>query len=276
MPVITVSRQLGSFGTEIAKLLCKNFHCKYLDKESLEEAFAEHGIPKESVERYDEKKPGIWDIFKTDKARYLHFLKGAIFEFARKGNCVVLGRGGQYVLKDLRGVLHVRVVAPLESRIGRIMKRYDCDERHAARIIEHNDHERAGFHKFFFDGNWEETSLYDLVINTGSLSSEAAARLILDVANGAELMARQKETNLKLTDLSLEHRIKTDIIYTEKVSVQFLEIAADNGVVTLSGIAADSDDVGRCEQIAAAGDDVKAVRNEIYFKPITTTYGLHY
>jgi len=117
MPVITVSRQLGSLGTEIAKLLCKNVHCKYLDKESLEEVFAEYGIPKENVERYDEKKPGIWDIFKTDKARYLHFLKSAIFEFARKGNCIILGRGGQIVLKDLRGVLHVRVAASMESRL---------------------------------------------------------------------------------------------------------------------------------------------------------------
>ncbi len=276
MPVITVSRQLGSLGTEIAKLLCKNFHCKYLDKESLEEAFVEYGIPKDSVERYDEKKPGIWDIFKTDKARYLHFMKGAIFENARKGNCVVLGRGGQYVLKDLRGVLHVRVVAPMESRIQRIMKRYECDDRHAARIIEHNDHERAGFHKFFFDCNWEAPSLYDLVINTASLSSEAVARIVLDVANGAELMARQKETNLKLVDLSLEHRIKTDIVYKEKVPIQFLEISADNGVVSLGGIAPDTDDVGRCEKIAAAIDDVKAVRSEIYFKPIATTYGLHY
>jgi len=276
MPVITISRQLGSLGTEIAKLLCKNFHCKYLDKESLEEVFAGYGIPKENVERYDEKKPGIWDIFKTDKARYLHFLKSAIFEFSRKGNCIILGRGGQVVLKDLRGVLHVRIAASMESRVQRIMKRFECDERHAARIIEHNDSERAGFHKFFFDCNWEEISLYDLVINTTSLSSEAAARLILDVANGAELMARQKETNLKLEDLSLEHRIKTEIIYKEKVSIQFLEVAADNGVVTLSGIAADNDDVARCEQLAAAIDDVKSVRNEIYFKPVATTYGLHY
>ena len=84
MPVITISRQLGSFGTKIAQLLSKNFKCSYLDKESLEETFREYGIPKESVERYDEKKPGFWDLFKTDKARYLHFMKGAIYEFACK------------------------------------------------------------------------------------------------------------------------------------------------------------------------------------------------
>jgi cytidylate kinase len=276
MPVITISRQLGSLGTEIAKLLAKNFQCQCLDKESLEDTFGEYGIPKENVERYDEKKPGFWDIFKTDKARYLHYLKGAIFEFANKGNCVILGRGSQIVLKDLRGVLHIRIVSSMETRIQRIMKRYECDNSHASRILQHNDNERSGFHRFFFDWNWEDVNLYDLVINTDSFSAEGAARLILDASNSAELVGRQKETNVKLMDLSLEHRVKTDIIYKEKIPVQFLEVTADRGIVTLGGIVAESDEIERCEKVATAIKEVKEIRNEIYFKPITTSYGLHY
>lgn len=276
MPILTISRQLGSWGTDIAQLLCKNFQYQCLDKESLEEAFGEYGIPKESVERYDEKKPGFWDMFKTDKARYLHFMKGAIFEFAGKGNCVILGRGGQAVLGDIPGVLHVRVVAPMEKRIERVMKRFECDERHAVKIIHHNDHERAGFHKFFFDRNWEDFNLYDLVINTGSFSAETAANLIRDVVDTKEITSKQQEANLKLADLSLEHEVKTDIVYKENLSIQFLEVEAHQGVVTLRGIAADNDDVERCEKIVSAKDKVKEVQNEIYFKPIATTYGLHY
>ncbi len=276
MPIITISRQLGSWGTDIAQLLCKNFQYHCLDKESLEEAFGEYGIPKESVERYDEKKPGFWDMFKTDKARYLHFMRGAIFEFAGKGNCIILGRGGQLVLGDIPGVLHVRVVAPMEKRIERIMKRYECDERHAAKIIHHNDHERAGFHKFFFDCNWEDFNLYDLVINTGSFSAETAASLIHDVVDSEAITSRQQETNLKLADLSLEHDAKTDIVYKENLAIQFLEVEAHQGVVTLRGIAADNEDVERCAKIVSAKKEVKEVKNEIYFKPIATTYGLHY
>jgi cytidylate kinase len=276
MPVITISRQLGSLGTEIAQLLSENFKCNYFDKESLEETFGEYGIPKESMERYDEKKPGFWDLFKTDKARYLHFMKGAIYEFAHKGNCVILGRGGQVVLGGLPGVLHVRVVAPMETRIERIKKRFDCDEQDAGKIIQHSDHERAGFHKFFFDYNWEDLSLYDLVVNTGTFSAETAAKLIKDAVNTAELKAAQKETCLKLADLSMEHEIKTAIIYKEKVPIQFLEVHANQGVVTLSGIVPNNDDVEQCEKIANAIKGVKEVRNEIFFKPISTNYGLHY
>ena len=276
MSIITVSRQLGSLGTEIAQLLCKRFKYICVDKELLEETFEESGLPKESVEHFDEKKPKFWDIFKTDKARYLHFVKGAIFSFARKGNCVILGRGGQVVLGNIPGILNVRVVTPMEKRIERIMKRFEWDERQATKIIDQNDHERSGFHKFFFDCNWEDSELYDLVINTGSISTETAAKIIQDLAKSDDFATKQKETQLKLADLTLEHEIKTNIIYKEKLSIHFLEVFSEHGAVTLRGIAGDDADVEQCEKIAAAMENVKEVHNEILFKPIATTYGLHY
>jgi hypothetical protein len=263
-------------GTQIAQLLCKEFDCQSLDKESLEEAFGEYGIPKESLERFDEKKPGFWDLFKTDKARYLHFTKEAIFKFASQGSGIILGRGGQVLLADLGGVLHVRVIAPPGVRKERIMKRFECDEQHAEKILQDSDHERAGFHKFFFGVNWENLYLYDLVINTGSFSAETAAQLIKDSVNTNEFEKAQEESALKLTDLCLEHEIKTGVIYKEKILVQFLEVIAHHGIVTLRGIADTSDDLDRCEKLAAEIPGVKAVHNEIYYSLITTAYGLHY
>ena len=151
MSYITVSRQLGSLGSEIARQLCQGFAWPCLDKESLEEAFRQYGLPRESVERFDEKKPGFWDLFKTDKARYLHYMKKAIFEFALQGSGIILGRGGQILLADLPGVLHVRVIAPWAVRKERIMKRFECDEQHAEKILRDSDYEKDGFHKFFFE-----------------------------------------------------------------------------------------------------------------------------
>lgn len=276
MSIITVSRQLGSLGTEIAQLLCKRFEYKCVDKELLEETYEESGLPKKSVEHFDEKKPGFWDIFKTDKARYLHFVKGALLSFARQGNCVIVGRGGQVVLGNIPGILHIRVVSPMETRIERIRKRFDCDQRQAEKIIDQNDHERSGFHKFFFDCNWEDFGLYDLIINTGTLSKDTAANIIQDLAKSKEFTARHKETKEKLADRSLEHEIKTNIIYNEKLSIHFLEVFSENGEVTLRGIAGDDSDVERSEKIVKAMGHVKKIHNEILFKPIATTYGLHY
>ncbi|MCP4154395.1 MAG: BON domain-containing protein [bacterium] len=276
MPIITISRQLGSFGNDIAEQLSKQLECSCLDKKSLEAAFGEFGLSKDSLERYDEKKPGFWDLFKTDKARYLHYIKGAIYEFAGKGSCVILGRGGQSLLAELPGVIHLRIVAPTKVRLERVMKRYECDEPHGLKIIHHSDHERAGYHKFFFDENWESLALYDMVLNTGSFSVDTVLGLVHNIIGTGEFKERQKETQRILADFFLEHRIKTAVLYEEKVSVQFLEVEARNGVVTIGGIVGDNDDEVRCEKIAAAVEGVKEVKNEVYFKPLATNYGIHY
>jgi cytidylate kinase len=276
MPVITISRQLGSMGTEIAQLLSKEFSCSYLDKESLEEVFTQFGISKDSVERFDERKPGFWDLFKTDKARYLHFLKGAIYEFAHKDDGIILGRGGQVILGRLPGVLHVRFISPESLRKKRVMKRFDCDDRHALKYIHHSDNERAGFHNFFFDEDWEDLNLYDLIINTGSFSTQTAARLITDVVSTKEFSDLQENTTRMLADLCLQYEIKTGIVYTEKIMVQFLEVESKNAIVTLRGIVENKEDIFNCEKIASETIGVEKVRNEIYYSPITTTYGVHY
>ena len=276
MPVITVSRQLGSLGTEIAQLLCKNFKCQCLDKKSLEEAFGEYGIPKESIERFDEKKPGFWDLFKTDKARYLHFMKGAILDFASTGNGVILGRGGQILLQGVAGVLHLRVIAHLDVRKERIMKRFECDDTQAEHLLMHSDRERMGFNKFFYGEDWENPNLYHIVLNTGTLSAETAVQLIQTAANSREFKETQEEASWKLGDLCLEHEIKTAIIYYEKILVQFLEVHVERGMVTLRGIVDNPDDLNRCGNLTSQIPNVKEVNNQLYYSPITAAYGIHY
>jgi cytidylate kinase len=276
MSLITVSRQLGSLGSEITRQLCQDFAWPCLDKESLEEAFSQYGLPRESIERFDEKKPGFWDLFKTDKARYLHFMKKAIFEFARQGTGIILGRGGQILLADLPGVLHVRVIAPMAVRKKRLMKRFECDAQHAEKILRDSDYEKDGFHKFFFGESWENASLYDLVINTGSFPAQTAAGVIKHLIVAEEFKAVQEETRQKIADLCLEHQIKTVVIYQEKIVVQFLEVVSERGIVTLRGITDHSEDLERCAKVAAQIPEVKKVDNQIYYSPLSTAYGIHY
>ena len=121
MAIITISRQMGSFGTTIAKSLQEKTGYNFLDKDSLEkELVNKYGIPEDQASRYDEKKPAFWDMFSSDKDRYIYFLKSAMYELARQGNSIVMGRGGQVLFADIPGALHVKIVAPYELRIQRV------------------------------------------------------------------------------------------------------------------------------------------------------------
>jgi cytidylate kinase len=267
MAIITISRQIGSLGSYIANALAEELTLNLLNKESLEVMLCEHGMVEKQVNHYDEKKPKFWETLSPDKDRYLHCLKTAIYEFARKGNCIIIGRGGQVLLGDLPGVLHVRIIAPTEVRIDRIKERFSCDARHAEKLIRQSDHDRSGFYKSFFHVDWDSPSLYDLVINTHFLSLEAAAELIKDGLRFTETPERQQETLSKLADLCLGQEIITTILYKEEIPVQFLEATVEDGVVTLKGSAVGVEDIRRCEIVARQVPGVQQVLNEIGFLP---------
>ena len=273
MAIITISRQFGSLGTEIAQALEKKLNYASLEKKTLEEALvSQYGIAEENIDRYDEKKPPLWDVFSTDKDRYLHFMKTAIYNFAKQNNCIIIGRGGQVLLRDIPGTLHVRVLAPKELRIKRLQERFGYDDRLAGQLIRHSDHDRVGFHKFFFHINWEDVSLYDLMINTQIFSIEQAAELIEVALEKLDILKENPATAAKMEDLCLGQTVVTEIAYKEKIPIQFLEAVVTAGTVTLKGSTITSNDIQRCEEIARGVPGVKDVVNEVYFIP--NTYGM--
>lgn len=273
MAIITISRQFGSLGTEIAQVLQQELHFASLDKQTLEEALvSQYGIPEENVERYDEKKPPLWDIFSSDKDKYLHFMKTAIYNFARQDKCIIIGRAGQMLLRDIPGTLHVRVLAPKALRIKRLQERFGYDDRLAEQLIRHSDHDRVGFHKFFFHVNWEDVSLYDLMVNTQLFSIQQAAELIENCLEKLDILKSNSATTEKLDDLCLGQAVITKIAYEEKMPIQFLETSVEAGIVTLKGSTITSHDIARCEEIARDVPGVKDVINEVYFIP--NTYGM--
>jgi cytidylate kinase len=271
MAILTLSRQSGSLGTQISKALVDALKYAFLDKESLDKALAKHGVPPASLEKYDEKRPSFWEIFSAERNRYLHFLKTVVYEFALAGNGIVLGRGGQVLLGGIPGICHVRVIAPQAVRSERIQKAYKCDARQAEAIIRHDDHGRAGFHRFFFNVSWEDSSLYDLVLNTQSITVEAAVDLLRKAIQPAGAKEVQKERERRLADLCLKQSVETAILYTENIPVKFLETEAHAGQVTLNGTVNSRAAVARCEEAAKGVPGVTKVDNRIFYS--TELYG---
>ncbi len=265
MAILTLSRQTGSFGTQISKSLAEALKYRFLDKESLDKALAGYGVPPASLEKYDEKKPSFWEIFSSERNRYLHFLKTVIYKFALEGEGIILGRGGQVLLAGIPGVYHVRVIAPLPLRIERVKEAYRCDARHAEQVIRHGDQGRTGFHRFFFNVNWEDGSLYDLVLNTQTFTVETASELLRKMLRLCDSKERQEARQLRLKDQCLKQEVETAILYTEAISVKFLETEVHDGVVTLNGTVSTRGMVDRCGEITKAVAGVKQVENKIFY-----------
>jgi cytidylate kinase len=259
MSVITISRQLGSLGTEIAQGVAEKLSYEYVDKKKITEALSPYGLFAPDVEKFDEKRPSFWDSFQIQKKKFLHSLEAVIYDFGRKGKVVIVGRGGQVLLKDLPGVLHVRITAPFAIRLKRIMALEGGDEKKASRILNQGDRDSAGFLRSFFDMDWEDPSLYDLMINTEKLSTETGVKLIIDSISSPEIQEGGKGIDAKLIDLALTQKV--EVILMGIIGVEFgnVTVQVKGGVVRLGGFVASEILKEHCLRAVARIEGVNSV-----------------
>jgi len=178
MDVITISRQLGSFGFQIGQAVAARLNYRLVWRDLINQAAIRSGVPEMALAMIDEFN--LLGLSPTTD-QFLHYLNGVgqvIHELAEEGNIVIVGRGGQVELHRNPRVLHVRITAPIGVRIQRTADYRGISQEAARAQIETSDRTRNNYLRRAYKINWEDPSLYDLVLNTTYMSIPTAAEII--------------------------------------------------------------------------------------------------
>jgi len=186
MNIITITREYGAGGGEVARTLADALGWELLDRELLHQAAEVEHVPDAELERLDEKTLSMADRYRMHPPhqKYLHGLKTAVEKAAERGNIVLVGRGARHLLGERPGALHLRLVAPKAWRAQRMsqLENWSLDES-LARCTE-VDRIRSRFARYFFGDKATQPAQYDLVFNTGRVPLEdvaaVAAALVRD------------------------------------------------------------------------------------------------
>lgn len=263
MAIITISRQMGSGSIPIAHEIAEKLGYTLVDGEAIMQVAASYGLSAESIEQADEKPPHFVDQMDSQQEIDLHLIELIVLEYALKGNVIIYGRGGQDLLNDIHSVLRVRIIAPFEDRVEHWAEREWMDPDQARLMIRKSDQQRAGFIKYYFDRDWDDPLNYDLTINTQRLSLDMAVKVISESINDQNLVESKADCKKKLTDLILRKRVELAILTSCEIDAYLLKIAAQKGVVTLSG-QVHSEAEKRCAvDLASKIEGVKEVIEEI-------------
>ncbi len=117
---------------------------------------------------------------------YIEALRALVRSFADRGSMVLVGRGSQAMLADRDETLHVRVVCPAEERVRRVAERYEMTEDAARERVERSDRNREQWHRKYFDIDYRSPYHYHLVVNSGRLSDDVAAHLVVQAVQDRE------------------------------------------------------------------------------------------
>ena len=264
MAVITVSRQLGSLGTEIAREAANRLNYAFVEKERIGRMLVDYGLPESEIERFDEKRAPLWDYLSIKRTKFLHLIRAVIFSFASKDNAVIVGRGGQVLLKDLPGTLHVRIIAPFEVRLRRLIEAQRVEEKHAAEILRQSDIDSFGYIQSFFHVDWNDPSLYDLLINSAKVSLKTAVQMIVDSVRDQEIQEGKEGLKEKLSDLALSQKVEAKLMDILGVGFRNLEVRVEKGQVVLRGGVVSQAKKEECERATTGLDGVERVENQLW------------
>ncbi len=176
---VTISRQMGSQGYEVAHAVAKALDFKLIWRELINQAALRAGTPEVALATIDEF--GLLGLTPSpkDSKVYLKALRKVMVELSKQGKFVIVGRAGQVILQNHPDVIHIRIIASERVRAERIAVIHDISTENALAQIQTSDNHRRKFLKQFYHVDWDDPGLYDLVINTDRFTIDVAAKLII-------------------------------------------------------------------------------------------------
>ncbi|HET7874025.1 MAG TPA: cytidylate kinase family protein [Methylomirabilota bacterium] len=243
MAIITISHEIGAGGPEIGQQIAERLGLRYVDQDLISDAAHRYGLLEEKLSHLDESKPSLMERFDAETRRYITVIQTALYEFAEHDQVVLMGRGGQWLLRGVPHVLRVRVMAPFELRVRRLAKKLQgqmgeqTNPRTVTEMVRRDDTEKAGRMRYLYEVDLADPALYDLVVNTEKLTVAAAAELIAAAVRRPEV-ATTPEGAQVVADRALASRVQVALASHPETRKYRISVEAKAGVVTLEGTAA--------------------------------------
>ncbi|MCA9139924.1 MAG: cytidylate kinase-like family protein [Planctomycetales bacterium] len=189
-PYITLARETGAGGSELAKMVATRMQWDILDNEIVDYLEQHYGTPRCVIQQFDEKHQNWLSQILTSQISglgfsewtYTHRVSKLVLLAASHGNVVIVGRGARFILPRHHG-LSVRVMAPLDFRVDQVIRQQGLSEKEAHQYIVEKDRQRKNYIKEHFHQDTEDPHLYDVVINVDKVTLDAAATMIVDAAS---------------------------------------------------------------------------------------------
>ncbi len=184
-PVITISREPGTGGSEIARRLAEQLKMDLVGAQIIQKIAESADMSTKVIESLDEKEISRRDdwlssLFETRHLwvdSYLRHLTKVIGTFGRQGNVIIVGRGAQYILPP-EDTFRLRFIAPMEIKIQNVMRDYGSTKEDAEKYVIKTDSDRRAYLRKYFNADVTDPSHYDMVINTGKLGIDGTVEAV--------------------------------------------------------------------------------------------------
>jgi cytidylate kinase len=270
MSVVAISRGTFSGGKRLAECLAGHLGYRCIDRDVIVEKAAAWGASQQELRDALEKPPAFLERFRYKRYLYLALVQAALTEELRGGEVVYHGHCGHLLLKGGPPVLRARIIAPLGFRISIAQDRLRLNRNEVTAYIKKMDNDRKKWTQYLYGVDWEDASLYDLVINLEYIDIEQACNLLISAVTQGKCYHFDRRCRAVMDDLACASRIKAELALNPDTSNLELEVVCNEGDVRLKGKVHDTDQIEQIERIARQVKGVTSVNLEELAPPVPT------
>jgi cytidylate kinase len=238
MAILTISQEMGSGGAEIGLTVASRLGYIYVDNDELLNRAQRYGLAEDRLARLAEDRPSWVERFDAETRRCILALQVVLYEFAQDDDVVLMGGGGQWLLRGVPHALRARIVAPFPERVTRLTATLSAQGRErvtpktVAQFIRRDDIQKTARMRYLFDVDLKDPALYDVHINTAVLSRGAAVDLLAEVARQPEFSTTAAGRQL-VADRALASQVEVALAGHRDMRRRAIGVKARQGVVTL-------------------------------------------
>jgi cytidylate kinase len=264
MPIIAMTREMGSLGKDVAEGVAKALGVPLVYHEIIDVLADKMRVRKSHVMRLLDGHTSLFDRLTADTTSLSIYTVAEICHLATQtGGAVFRGWGAVQVLRDVPHAVCVHVCAPRELRVRRMMDRLGTtDERRVEQEIDASDEAAGAVIRRNFHTDWRDASHYDLILNTERLTAAHCVEEILKLVE-SERFAETDASRQILADLALRAAARAALRAAPDTRRLQLSVAAERGRITLDGIVNDDTERALAEQIVARVPGSAGVVNQL-------------
>ena len=264
MSLVAMTREMGSLGRDVAAAVSARVGKPVIHHEIIDQLANKMRLRKSHVIRLLDGTASIWERLAADQTSLSIYTADETLALAASGNVAVIhGWGSAHLLRPIQHVICVRVCAPLNVRVKRMMERLNTDDAEfVTNEISLSDEAHGAITRRHFSINWQDPEQYDLVLNTERVSVEQCADEVMGLFNSPEFQETGQSKQM-LANLALETHVRAALRADPRTSKIQISITADKGNVTLAGIVDGDRESVHAAEIAAKVQGVAHATNQL-------------
>jgi osmotically-inducible protein OsmY len=260
--IVTISRGSFSGGVAVAEAVAERLDVPCISREVVREAAQASGVPEGSLAATLEEPPRFWEKTPGRIPAHLNLVRTALLRRARGGDFVYHGYAGHLLLSGIAHVLRVRVIAGETYRVRTAMHDFDMSEKDAAQYVKTLNTQLRKWTKFLYGVDWQDPSLYDLVLRVDRVGVEGAADTIAGLAKLPPFTPTE-ESRKAFADLLLSSEVWAALTGDARTRSANVRVAADGGDVFISGSADSAKALDAISEVAEGVAGVERVDNAV-------------